>query len=238
MTYDLFQSEIQSSPLFVPLAKFSLVKFKGFLDENVQRYECERENEICTLLGATVIRRDEKFAWEASEELLERAVKDAAVNMRGVYRYDLLSFDVHREIETFNFQDLTQLIVNHSRKLSDGQEQLIKYCSQYGLLRKLSETDWGKVSFQGHVMVFDKDPVQLDLLIAKFLRKAVSCPRPLMIVLNDQSLHPIFDRKNAEQIQRLTKFFQKEFAEAPDIPEIFVHDKSGTTELVSEFYQG
>ena len=235
--FRLFDTDIHSSPTFAYLPKFSAVNYKGFISDKIQYFETEREGMQCTVLGSMIIRKDDKYVWEACDDLLGRAVKDASHSVYGVYRYDLLGFDVHREINAFNFQDLTTLVVNHSRKLDNGQEELIKYCSSYGMLRKMSTQDWGKTVFNSNVEVFNNEIEKLDLYVKKFLSVGSinrKFKEPVTVVINDQSLNPVFDKKNEVQCDRLKKMFDK-FLEKFEIrPEIYINDKNGSTELVSE----
>lgn len=232
--YRLFDTEIHNSATFMFLPKFSTVKYKGFIVDKIQCYEVEREGVMGTVLGSMIIRKDDKFVWESCEDLLSRSIKDAAHSVRGVYRYDLLGFDAHREINAFNFQELTVLIVNHSRKLQCGQEELIKYCSSYGMLRKLSEQDWGKTVFNANVEVFNNDIEKFDLYVKKFLNINRNLKEPVTVVINDQSLEPIFDKNNDVQRERFKKMICK-FSEKFDMqPEVYVNDKNGSTEIVLE----
>ncbi len=230
---NLFDTDIHSSPTFGILPKFSSVRLKEFIDDKIQHYQVSREERDATLLGLTVIRKDDESVWEACEDLLGRSVKDASPQVHGVYRFRLLGFDVHNEINRFNFQDLTQLIINHSRKLQTGQEVLIKYCSCYGLLRKTLDEQWGKITFQPNVYIFDKDPQEIDLFIKRIVNAAHYVNPPLIVVINDQSLNPIWDVKNELQKERLQQYLQKSFAEAEERPEIYLHDRQKTTELMS-----
>lgn len=233
--FRLFDKDIHNSPTFAYLPKFGAIKFKGFINDKIQYYEAEREGIECTVLGSMIIRKDDKFVWEACDDLLARAVKDAAYSVHGVYRYDLLGFDAHREINAFNFQDLTTLVVNHSRKLECGQEELIKYCSSYGILCKLSTQDWGKIVFNANVEVFNNEIEKFDLYIKKFLNINRSLKEPIIVVINDQSLEPVFNKKNEAQCDRLKKMFDKSFEKFEIPPEIYINDKNGSAELVSEF---
>jgi hypothetical protein len=231
---ELIDSEIHSSPSFKHLPRFDAIEYKGFIENKIQWYEVSRQDMQGTVLSSMIIRKDDKFMWESCDDLLSRSVKDAAFSVHGVYRYDLLGFDAHREINAFNFQELTVIIVNHSRQLECGQERLIKYCSSYGMLRKLSAQDWGKTVFNANVDVFNNDVEKLDLYIKKFFTVNRNLKEPVTAVINDQSLEPIFDKNNELQCARLKKMFTKFVDKFETPPEIYMSDKNGLTELVSE----
>lgn len=232
---DFTSSDIHAAPTFVRLPKFERIEFLGFRDGVVQRFKAAREGQEFSLLALNIIRRDEKDFWEACQELLERAVQMAAARMHGVFRLELLNFNIHRELETFNFQDLTQLISNHGARLTPGQKRLIKYSTAYALLTKAVDEEWGKVHFIPGIEVFADEPNRLDKVVGRMWKIAESCPGPRLVVINDLSLTPIYDPSDEDQALRLRKKLPAQGdLFSTDCPEIYINDQRASTELVSK----
>lgn len=227
----LSDDEIRTLDVFRPLPKFSSVSFKGLIQDRILHFEAAREDDILTILATAIIRGEEKFLWESCEDLLKRSVEEAAARVSGVYRFDMLSFNVHREINTFNPQELSQMILNHSRKLKIGEERFIKYSSSFGVIKKLAQEDWGKVVLRSFVEVFNKEPAQLDLTVKQLM--AVPAPQqgPKVLVIHDLSQEPIFNRGNAGQQDRLQKLRNKQADLFESRPDVYLIDKNGCVEL-------
>lgn len=227
----LNDDEVRTLDVFRPMPKFSTVSFKGLIQDRVRHFEAVREEETLTILATAIIRKEEKFLWESCEDLLKRSVEEAAARVSGVYRFDMLSFNVHREINTFNPQELSQMILNHSRKLKIGEERFIKYSSSFGVIKKLAQEDWGKVVLRSFVEVFNKEPAQLDLTVKQLM--AVPAPQqgPKVLVIHDLSLEPVFNRDNAGQQDRLQKLRDKQADLFESRPDVYLIDKNGCVEL-------
>src|SRR3989338_649797 len=156
--FNLIDSQFQNSILFKHLPLFDAIHYHGHPDGKVQLYKALREDEECHLLALTIIREEEAVLWESAEDLLGRSVSEAALRVQGIFTFDLLTFDVHHEIKTFNYAELTTLIVNHSLKLKPGTQRLIKYSSTYGILQKMVDESWGKIVFKTEVEVYKNKP--------------------------------------------------------------------------------
>ncbi|MFA5089206.1 MAG: hypothetical protein WC552_09275, partial [Candidatus Omnitrophota bacterium] len=170
---NLIDAHFQLSNIFNQLPIFDEIYYQGQPKEKIQQYKAIREGQECVLLAVTVIRKDEDVLWAAAEDLLERSVWEATSRVRGVYHFDLLTFDIHNETNTFNYNELTQMIVNHSLKLNPGEQRLIKYCSSYGLLQKISDGSWGKIIFKTSVEIFNDKPSFLFALVSRMLEAAL-----------------------------------------------------------------
>ena len=213
---------------------FDEISYIGVNEGKVRRYKAIREDQACELLALSFIRQDEKMLWGATEDLLKRSVISAASNVHGVYTFDLLTIDIHREIKTFNHAELYTLIVNNARKLVPGGVRLIKYSSVYALLRKTVSEDWGKIVFKTTMVVFKDNPEYLDILI-KLLLGDFQFPRnPVVLLLHDLSQNPVFDLQNETQQARLKKVMDGFMSNSMEfIPEVYIQDRNGARELFS-----
>jgi len=228
---NLVEQDILTSPVFSFLPKFQSVVFKTTVGEKVRYFETERDGEKISVLTLMVIRAEEKFFWESCVDLLDRAVQQAAATVAGVYSFELLSFDVHRELKTFSDQELGRLLINHSRKLVPGQTRLIKYSSCFGLLKKLVHEDWGKMVLKTATEIFPKDPVDIDGLVKKTMAVALKQPAPQIIVIHDLSQEPLLVPANQEQKTRLSALFDQQQNLFASQPEVFICDRNGVTDL-------
>jgi len=231
---NLIDSHFQISNLFNHLPIFDEIYYEGQPMEKVQQYRALREGQACTLLAITIIRKDEDFLWEAAEDLLERAVWQASTRVRGVYAFDLLTFDMHKETNTFNFNELSQMMHNVSLKLKPGEQKLIKYSSCYGLLKKSADESWGKIVFKSAVEVFNDDPKFLFSLVSRLLKSAEYSHNPVIALVNDVSANPLYNAQDEVQKTFLSKIIEQQAKSSIEFPpEVYVQDKNGVRELLS-----
>ena len=231
---DLVKTEFPASNLFHHLPRFEEIYYQGNPLDRVQLFKAVREGEECKLLSVTIIRKDEDFLWDSTKDLLGRSIKDAAFEMRGIYAFDLLTFDVHQETETFQCNELTRVLVNSSLKLKAGEQMLIKYSSVYGILQKMVDEPWGKIVFKTAVEVFNDKPNFLFALVKKILKTVEFAHEPVMVLVNDLSTRPLYDPKNAEQKAFLDDLIARQTKNSMEFPpEVFIQDQNGLRELFS-----
>ena len=231
---NLIDSHFQNSNLFAHLPIFDSIYYQGHPDGKIQKYKAVREEQECTLLALTIIRKEEDILWASAEDFLERSTYEAASRVHGVYTFDLLTFDIHKEVKTFNYNELQYLIINHSRKLVPGQQRLIKYSSAYGILQKLVEENWGKITLKTSVEVFKHQPTHLDTVVRQLFRLYQIPHGPLIILINDLSSQPIYDPVDQSQQKLLKEAIDKQVENSIEFPpEVYVQDKNGVRELLS-----
>jgi len=231
---NLIDSNFQNSNLFKCLPIFDAIHYHGHPDGKVQIYKATREGEECALLVLSIIRQDEAILWESAEDLLGRSVVDAALRVQGVFTFDLLTFDFHHEIKTFNYNELAIVIVNHSLKLKPGTQRLIKYSSAYGILQKMVDEPWGKIVFKTAVEVYKNKPEFLYSLLKRMFQLLEYPNAPLIIFINDLSSQPIYDPNNKIQVDRLRQVIDDRYKSAIEcLPEVFIQDNNGVRELMS-----
>ena len=231
---NLIDGGIQHSNLFIHMPLFDEIIDEGIIDGKVRRYCALREEQACRIHVLNVICKDEDIIWDSVEDLLKRSVADALPFIHGVYHFELLTMDIHKEIKTFKPMELTALLINHAQKIAPGAKSLIKYSSMYGLMRKLVHEDWGKMVFKTAVDVFKDKPEFLDLLIKQLLKKFEFSHEPGILLLNDLSQQPIFDSGNSLQQSRLRKIIEKQIPQSIEFPpEVYIQDRNGIRELLS-----
>ncbi len=231
---NLAATEFPTSNLFNYLPKFEEIYYEGNPVDRVQLFRAVREGQACRLLAVTIIRKDEDFLWESTKDLLVRAVKDAASVMRGVYTFDLLTFDVHKETELFNPRELTQVLMNTSLKLKAGEQALIKYSSVYGMLQKMVDESWGKVVLKTAVELFNDKPNFLFALVSRILKTVEFAHEPVMVLVNDLSTWPLHDPRNEQQKAFLDGLIARQAKNAIGFPpEVYIQDQNGVRELFS-----
>ena len=233
-TINLINGGIQHSNLFVHMPLFDEIYFEGYLEGKVRKYKAVREEQPCRILVLNVIRKDEDVIWDAFEDLLKGCVTTAAASVRGVFIFDLLTMDIHQEVKTFNVGELTQTILNHTRSLKPGQTKLIKYSSVYGLMQMLSLQNWGKITLKTSVEIFKDKPEFLDLLVKQLIKNFEFASDPGILLLNDLSQEPLFNKDDKLQQERLQKVIQDQIPQTIDFPpEVYIQDKNGVRELLS-----
>jgi hypothetical protein len=231
---NLIDFGFQNSNLFRHLPLFDEISYTGHNEDKVRQYKAVREGQSCTLLALNFIRDDEKLLWDAIGDFVKRSTLTATSSVRGVYIFDLLTIDIHRELKTFKHAELSGVIINTASKLAPGQVTMIKYSSVYALIQKTIAEDWGKIIFKTAVDVFKDKPDYLDLLIKQLLRDFVFPHDPVILLLNDLSQNPVFDPQNATQQARLKKVIDNLIPNSVEfIPEVYIQDKNGARELLS-----
>ena len=233
---NLIDFGFQNSNLFQHMPLFDEILSQGLNEAKVRKYKAVREGQSCDILTLNFIRNDEFILWEAVEDFLKRSTINATSGVHGVYTFDLLTIDIHKEIKTFKHAELSAVILNVARKLAPGEVKMIKYSSVYALMRKTVDEDWGKIIFKTAVNVFKDIPDYLDLLIKQLLKDFQFPHDPVILILNDLSQNPIFDPQNKTQQARLKKVITELIPNSVEfIPEIYIQDKDGARELLAGY---
>jgi hypothetical protein len=231
---NLMDFGFQTSNLFEHMPLFDEISYLGLNEEKVRKYKVVREDQACLLLTLTFIRKDEAILWDAVEDFLKRSTLNATDKMHGVYTFDLLTVDIHREVKTFNHAELTTVMVNTASRLTPGSTRMVKYSSVYALLQKASTEEWGKIIFKSSVDVFKDKPDYLDILIKQLLRDFKFPHDPVILLLHDLSQNPVFDPNNETQQSRLKKVIANLIPNSIEfVPEVYIQDKNGARELLS-----
>jgi len=123
---NLIDFGFQNSNLFRHMPLFDEISYIGHNEEKVRQYKAIREGQTCNLLALNFIRNDEKILWDAIGDFLKRSIINATSSVRGVYIFDLLTIDIHKEIKTFKHTELTTVIINVAGKLAPGEIKMIK----------------------------------------------------------------------------------------------------------------
>lgn len=231
---NLISSGFQESNLFRHMPLFEEISYAGHNEDKVRLYKAMHEGQPCSILSLNFIRGGEKILWDAIEDFVKRGTISAASAARGIYIFDLLTIDIHREIKTFRHAELSSVIVNSARKMAPGELKMVKYSSLYALLRKTADYDWGKITFKSAVNVFRDKPQYLDLLVKQLLKDYMFPREPVILLLNDISQNPVFDPENRLQQERLKKVMADLIPNSMEfIPEVYIQDKNGARELLS-----
>ena len=231
---NLIDFGLQNSNLFQYMPLFDEIAYVGHNEEKVRQYKAIREGQTCNILSLNFIRSDEKILWDAVEDFLKRSTINVASSVRGNYIFDLLTIDIHKEIETFKHAELTTVIMNVASRLAPGEIKMIKYSSAYALIRKTIDSDWGKIAFKTAVNVFKDKPDYLGILIKQLLKDYVFPHDPVILLLNDLSLNPVFDLKNEAQQALIKRVIDDLIPNSMEFtPEVYIQDKNGARELLS-----
>ena len=225
-------ADVQPLVLFRHLPKLEDIVYKGEAGSKVRHFKIIHQQKPHTLLTVLVISNEDRLFWDSCADLVARSVQAASLKMRGIFGFDLLAVDIHQGMDVFNWDDLGQLLVNHSRKLACGQERLVRYCSLLGVLTKKVDVDWGKVGFRLAAQVYTHDPQKFDLFVRKLLKAGRHFAKPVMIVICDLSREPLLDPRQERQTVRLGQLFRQQ----PDdlegtLPQVYVIDQGGCHQL-------
>jgi hypothetical protein len=231
---NLIEGGLQESNIFAHLPRFDVITYDGYLEGKVRKFRALREDLPCHVLVLNIIRKDEELIWDAFEDLIKRSVTEAAILVRGVYVFDILTQNIHHEVKTFNHQQITTMLTNHARQCPIGEKRLIKYSSIYGILHKINAVDWGKVTMKTAVEVFKDNDAYLDLMLKRLIKNFEFAHEPGVLLVNDLSRAPIFDPNDQMQQERLKALMRKQIPTSIDYPpEVYIQDMNGVRELYS-----
>ena len=164
---NLIDTEFRKAALWDGILFGDELYCQGYLVDKVQYFKVVTGGEAGALVVVHVIRSDEDFIWESARDLIGSAVKQSAVAVRGVYGFELLSFEAQKELKTFNYNELAQVLINTARTLKVGEQVLVKYSSAYGLLQKTLDEAWGKMTFKTSVTLVEGKPKTVFGLFSK-----------------------------------------------------------------------
>ena len=229
---NLIDFGFQNSNLFQHMPLFDEISYAGHNEDKVRQYKAVREAQACNILSLNFIRDDEKILWDAVEDFVKRSTISATSSLHGLFIFDLLTIDIHKEIKTFKHAELTTVIINTASRLAPGEIKMIKYSSVYALIQKTIDSDWGKITFKTAVDVFKDKPEYLDLLIKRLLKDYEFSRDPVVLLLNDLSQNPIFDAQNETQQMRIKKVLASLIPNSVEfLPEVYIQDKNGAREF-------
>ncbi len=239
---DLLQAQ-----LFSGFPSWKAISYQRERTPKILQFEVTEETGARPLYLVSIISKDEKMAWQSFQDVLEHTMRLAENNMRGFFGFDVLSVDIQAGIRNFDPKALSQLITNYARGLGPDQKTLIRYGQLFALLHYRAPAEWGKIEVKTHVEFFKQastspevtvDSVraalmgsgaknknsagdQLDLLLKKLLHESGKETNAIYL-LHDLSLHPILDRANEIQQERLRVWLEKEKqARDGNAPEIY-----------------
>ena len=230
---DLLQAQI-----FSGFSSWRSITYQRELTPKILKFEVTvAEEDPRPLYLASIISKEEKMAWQSFQDVLERTAMLAQNGIHGFFGFDVLSVDIQAGIRNFNPNDLSRLIINHSRGLGPDQKALIRYGQLFALLHYRAPADWGKIEVKTHVEFFSQESVpslstdvteasvraallggdmkkkksggQLDLLFKKILNESGEELRAIYIV-HDLSVKPIWDPAHEIQQQRVRAWLKKE----------------------------
>lgn len=224
MTIDLTKTEFAAFTFGKTYPKSEPLYYVGEGPAPFHKYLTAGSTGETTILAASVIRREEAEVWNAEKDLLNRAVKEAALQARGIFTFQVLSFNALREMATFNTGELGQLLANTSRTLRPGEEKLIQYSSVYGVLRKLVDEPWGKMLISTSVEILPESSNAIYAVMARVLKKIDQSPVPTRILINDLSSVPLYDAYCPDQRSELIKL-SKKISKAPASRELWIEGK-------------
>ncbi len=231
---NLIDYHFQKSNLFFHLPIFDVIYFLGSGEGKIHRYRTVREDQECLIYALTLIRKEDDLLWESFEDLLVHSIREAASRAHGIFSFELLTFNLHKEVKSFQTQELSTVVVNASRKIKPGEKRLIQYSSVFGWLLKMVEEDWGKITFKTSVEIYKDRPVFLDLYLRHLLKSASFANQPVIFFVNDISLQPIYDPQNKDQQDRLSKLMAEQTENTIEfLPEVYIQDANGVRELMS-----
>jgi hypothetical protein len=231
---NLIDGDFQHSNIFAPLPLFDEITYDGYLAANVRKYRAVREDTGCQVLVLNMIRKEEDIIWQAFQDLIKRSIQEAAYAVSGVYTFDLLTNNIFREVKTYQHTEVTALLINHARTMKPGEKRLVKYSSVYGILSKLNNVDWGKITFSSAVEVFKDKDCFLDLMLKNLIKNFEFAVEPGILMINDLSQKPVYNASDQTQEKRLRDLMAKQIPTTIDYPpEVYIRDENGLVELYS-----
>lgn len=187
-----------AAAIFSGFPSWKSMAFTGEVTPKILKFEITlEEKNTRPLYLAAIISKEEKMAWQSFQDVLERTATLAQSHMRGFFGFNVLSVDIQTGIRNFNPNDLSRLIVNHSRvlgpvpipinrsaaeigavptainekkiKVGADQKALIRYGQLFALLHYRAPADWGKIEVKTHVEFFSQAAASAEVTEASVL---------------------------------------------------------------------
>lgn len=233
---DLVLAGLNESPLFRHLPVFNSIVYKGELEPKIRHFETFQGAEKGSLVTYTLIRKEESLLGSSFRDMIEHIAKMTALQLRGFFEWNILSFDLSEGLQGLNAENLVSLLVNKARKLLPLEETDVRYGKIRSILKKRMEENWGKVELAMPLETFHKESFQLDLLVKKLMKTAEPLGMPCRIVIHDLSPTPLFRFGEEMQTERMRKTLEKYKAASQNVlPEIYIVHDNKAVELLEQF---
>ena len=221
----------KSSPVFQHFLQLDKVVYRGILQDKITAFDTLKQNQSGKLLMANIIRKDESELWKSCQELLGTIFNSIEPKLRGIFHFEMLSVEMNEDWDNFLWREFSKGMTELAHELSVGESQFAQYCSIFGVLTKHADEDFGKISFNPQVKVFDKEPEELDSLLLRLIRESQQnqdFKGMNQLVFYDLSRKPLYDLDNHKQSLRLNKMGKKLDADSgTSLTEIFIVDNAG-----------
>ena len=205
---------------FDELHSFDALTYDHITPERLLSCSLHRDDRVLPARVELLIRKEEAHMWQACSSMVQFQIGQMKERLRGSFTFDLICLDMYGGIDNIDWSHMHTLISNRGRTMRPGEESVVKYRSLYGLLKKHTPLEWGKIAFSHCVHTHAKEDAKIDLLIKKRIRQDPGS----LYVIRDISRRPVIDRDNADQMHRLRKLFAGYDAAREPFPDIvYVH---------------
>lgn len=200
------------SPIFKYFPQFEKVDFCGLSKDKIITFQTEESGQKGILLLHSIIRQDEVEIWKGCQELITNILTNIETKLNGIFRFELLSIAMSEDFEKFQWTEFSKGMLELAKKLSIGETQFVQYCSILGTLTKYAYEDFGKITFNPHVKMFDQEPEDIDHILENMIKEiqkdnAFSGHR--QVIFYDLSQRPMYNSNNQLQIKNLQKMSRK-----------------------------
>lgn len=167
-------------------------------DSSRQHYRWLSAEENMQMDVISILSEDEKIIFRAFQDWFNGAIRKASEAMRGYFTFDVLQFEIGDAPWSWN--DFSNLLVAHSKKLSIDERRLIQFGTLWGVLQKRTEGDFGKFESKLNLDFCKTSPeafVRFAKKIMKGLPETVTC-----VVFRDLSRIAICNSLQEEEVLR------------------------------------
>jgi len=225
----------KSSPVFKHFLPLDQVTYQKVLSNKIIAFSTLEKKQQGEMLMISMIRQDEAELWKSCQELLGNIFNSIEPKLRGFFRFELLSVEMAEDWDDFQWGEFSKGMVELAHELSIGESQFAQYCSVFGIFTKHAYEDFGKISFNPHVKIFDKDSDQLDTTLSSLIRESQreqGFQGRNQLIFYDLSRQPLYDRQNLSQQLRIDKMGQKLDSNlGTSVTEVYIIDKNGLHQL-------
>lgn len=185
-------SGLSQANVFSGIPEWQTIVYRSAQTSKLLKFEVAEQEATKPLYFSTVISREEKMTWQSFQDLLSHAVSLAQASMRGLFGLDVLTVDLQNGIQRFNAQDLSRLLINHSKDLDQEPKVLIRYGQLFMVLHKRAPVDdWGKIELKTYVEIMDPEKIRLACHLKKMIREGGKEPGASYLI-HDISQQPIW----------------------------------------------
>lgn len=231
LTLELPKFLRKSSSVFQYFSNLDTVVFQGAYQGKVMVFSTLEQSQKGKLFMMSIIRREEMELWQSFRGLIEDIFSSLESKLVGIFRFELISLAMSEDLQKFQWKEFSCGMSDLAKEIPVGGSRFVQYCSLLGVLTKLAYEEEGRIQFDPHVQIIDREPQELDVVLEKLIafdRNEAAFSGKRRFVFYDLSRRSLYNPNHLDQSRRLQNLNKKLDAfETSSFNEIVIVDGNG-----------